>query len=163
MLQTYRTLSTETPYDVAIKISYPLDSFVSLMKSNDLELNTDLSLNSVDVEYNTNSVVKPKGGQVVVRSASTTSTTETNAQQNIFDFILNSGGDFNNMIAQLKDNEYYFRNLNTAVPSVFTITYKNSFITDYSFKNASKNINFTTGDSVEGYSYDFGFDYSFDS
>ena len=49
-----------------------------------------------------------------------------------------------------------------AKPSDLLLAARKS-IADYSFKNASKNINFTTGDSVEGYSYDFGFDYSFDS
>lgn len=163
MVLRYKTESTDTPYVAMVQNDLPLDSFVYLMKSNDLPLDVDFSLASYEFEFEETGKVSPKGGQIVVRSSSTSATVLTNSTQNIYDFILNTSGNFDRIVEQLKAQSYYFDSMNAAVSGVFIIEYQKLFISDYSFKLASKNIDYTTGDNTEGAAFDYSFDYSFDS
>lgn len=163
MVLRYKTESTDTPYVAMVQNDLPLDNFVYLMKLNDLPLDVDFSLASYDFDFEETEKVSPKGGQVVVRSTSTSATILTNSSQNIYDFILNTSGNFDSMVEQLKAQSFYFESMNAAVKGVFVIEYQKSFISDFSFKLASKNIDYTTGDNTEGAAFDYSFDYSFDS
>ena len=163
MSLTYNILSNESIFSAMVNNSLPLDSIVTLMKSNDYELDTDFETTKGVLEYENSLKVSLSGGQIAVPPTSTVGTVLTNSTMNVFDVVLNTVGDLNKTIMLLKSDSYNFTNTNAVVDSVFLVNYNLSDVTDFSFKNASRSILYATGDNSEGHSFDYSFDYSFDS
>lgn len=161
MLLNYKIPSYQSIPDAMVAISVPLDDIVSVLKLSDLNFNDTAGT----IIYDTAQIVTIVGGQPVDKPIDGKNKYITNGTQNIYDVTLMTVGDLNKLIMFLKQNDYYFPNTNSAVDGVFLVNYNDVDVTDSGFKLIVKKskINFTTGDKDAGHSFDYSYNYSFDS
>lgn len=145
MSQVYKLPSYQSIFDALVTVQVPLDDIISVLKDSDLDLDSDLSGESIS--YETSQVITVKGGQVSTFTAPTTSTYTTNSSQNIFDVCLMTYGDLDKIV-QLVSSNSIFNSINSSPDGVKSVFYNNSDITDSGLILAFKksNINITTGD-----------------
>lgn len=139
----YKIPSHQSIFDVLLSIEVPLNSIVAVVKSSDLDFNSDLSGESVI--YEASQIIQSKGGKKPAKEEVLTATYLTNASQNLFDVCLMTLGDLNKIVMLAKAND--FTSTNYYPDGVMEVNYSYSDVTDNGFKLALKKekINITTG------------------
>jgi hypothetical protein len=144
MALLYKIPSYQSVFDALTTIEVPLDSIVGILKTSDLDFDSELT--GEELSYEEVQISKPKGGQVAAFAVPETSTYITNSSQNLFDVCLMTITDLNKIVLLVSQNEI-FNNINDYPDGVKEVIYSNSDITDSGLKLAFKKskINITTG------------------
>ncbi len=141
----YKMPSYQSIFDALVTVQVPLDNIVSILRESDLDLDSELTGESIIYEESNVSVYK--GGQIPTFATPEIAEYVTNSTQNIFDICLMTVGDLNKLVSLVSSNTI-FNSINSSPGGVKAVIYNTSDITDSGLKLAFKksNINITTGD-----------------